>query len=243
MTPDMLTKYALDVKPQAFESDVFGAPVWRVELGEAAPDGRDLAEIVARAKGDGVALMSCRVPADDPASEVLRAAGFRKVERLVTLSRSLPASAQLPEGIIVADIGHAEQAAAIGQADFVYDRYHADKQIPRAVADEIKERWVRNGVSGRSDTALVAIDGDAVAGFNLCMRRREDAVIDLIGVASAYQGRGLGRRLVDAALAHYAGRANLMWVGTQDTNHASLAMYRGAGFTPQYESDTWHWTA
>ena len=244
MNTAILTEQAMTVRPLAFEEEFFDAPVWRIETGDTAQvSASELDVLAANARKEGVALMFCRVPADDPASDTLRTAGFRKVERLVTLSRSIPAAAKMPDDVRIARIEDIDEAAAIGQADFVYDRYHADPQVPPAIADKIKELWVRNGIADRSDAALVAVDGGEVVGFNLCMRRGDDAVIDLIGVASGRQGKGLGRKLVDGALAHYAGRANVMWVGTQDTNHASLALYRAAGFTPQYESDTWHWTA
>ncbi len=116
------------------------------------------------------------------------------------------------------------------------------RNCPMPIADEIKARWARNGVNGRADAPLIVREGGAVAGFNLCMRKGEDAVIDLIAVDRRWQGRGLGRKLVEGALAHYAGAAPTMWVSTQEANVASVALYRSAGFALHSVAETWHWT-
>ena len=186
-----------------------------------------------------MALIACRVPAGDARGQVLAEAGFRPIERLVTFERAI-------EGVrVAADLAgaaDAEDCAAIGATVFTHDRFHADPNIPDGVADEIKRRWVLNGVRGRADAPIVVRADGRIVGFNLCLRRGDVAVIDLIGVARAHQGKGLGRRLVEAALGHYAGSYAKMRVGTQDTNLASVALYERAGFNRVDTAETWHWT-
>ena len=229
------------VAAQGFEAEIFGAPVWRLDL-DAGSDTAALAAVTQDARQNGVALVSARVSAGSPIGNVLAGAGFRRIERLLTLRRDIAGAPAPVAGVTMAGRGDAEACAAIGRASFSFDRFHADPRIADAVADEIKARWARSGVNGRADAPLIVREADTVAGFNLCMRRGEDAVIDLIAVDPRWRGRGFGRKLVEGAFAHYAGVAQTMWVSTQDTNTASLALYRSAGFAPHGAADTWHWT-
>jgi len=244
MTTASQIQSVLAVKPQAFEAEVFGAPVWRLEIGGPDfPAARELDDLIVQARAGKTALIACRLPSGSPVAALLSQAGFRKVERLVTLNASMPNEAEMPAGICIAEASDEEAATQIGRSAFLFDRYHADPNIPGAIADEIKARWVHNGITGRADAALIAHVNGAAAGFVLCMRRGKDAVIDLIGVSGDFQGQGLGRKLIEGALAHYAGRAQVMWVGTQEDNLVSLALYRRAGFISHDVAETWHWTA
>ena len=232
--PDALA--AMQVSDQEFESRIFGAPVWKLPH---VPEMPALSRLLDQARADGVALVSCRMDEGVPAGN-LEAAGFRRIEKLLTFERPLDDGPGQ-----VADLALEAEAAAcaeIGARVFTHDRYHRDPEIPQDVADEIKRQWVLNGVLGRSDAPIVArVDGE-IAGFNLCLRRENIAIIDLIGVARPHQGKGLGRALVAAALGHYAGTCRVMQVGTQDTNGPSIALYERAGFVPVRAAVTFHWT-
>jgi len=58
--------------------------------------------------------------------------------------------------------------------------------------------------------------------------------INEVGVAPSHRQRGIGRRLLDAILAH--GRAlgcTEAWLGTEETNVAAQHLYRAAGGRPE----------
>ena len=94
---------------------------------------------------------------------------------------------------------------------------------------------------GRAAAPLVVrADGRAV-GFNLCLLTEREAAIDLIAVHPGYQGRGLGRRLIEGALAHFDGRAEAIRVGTQADNRPSIALYEATGFREIARQATLHW--
>jgi ribosomal protein S18 acetylase RimI-like enzyme len=95
-------------------------------------------------------------------------------------------------------------------------------------------------VLGRADTVFVTETAGEITGFNACMVCGGAAVIDLIGVAPGFQGRGLGRDLVNASRSHYAGRTSRMTVGTQTVNTASLALYLSCGFRIEASALTLH---
>ena len=52
------------------------------------------------------------------------------------------------------------------------------------------------------------------------------AVIDLAGVAPEHRGEGIGGKLVDAAVAHYANAAPRLSSGTQSRNIELLRLYQ-----------------
>lgn len=237
---------------QAFDSEMLGGRVGRLDI---PTDGRDVAEILgsqladlaAGWRAEGYWLVSCRLseptPGTPPAAEaVLRAAGFQPVETLVTLIHDLSDILAAPtEGISAGSPKDVEACAAIGAEALVTSRYNVDPRIDPARASALKAQWVRNAFAGRADTILCAHDDGKVTGFNLLLKRGDDAIIDLIAVDPTAQRRGHGRKLVAASLAHYANSAKRMIVGTQAINAASLALYQALGFVEQQRAVTYHW--
>lgn len=222
---------------QPFETQFFSGPVWRLEEPAHAADA------VALARSHNVRLMSCRLPEPDERSSYLARAEFRKVEVLLTLGRDLSPQG-MPDGIRVAACNPVDAAAcaAIGRNAFQYDRFHADPMVQRDAADSLKETWVHNDVMGRADCVLVAELDGRIVGFNACLLRTRTAIIDLIGVDPETRGKGIGKRLVQAMSAHYAGKADRIQLGTQLANERSRAFYTSLGFEEEGCRQTWHWT-
>ena len=236
---------------QPFESEHLGRHAARIERlaawpAEAAEAPEVLAELVAgcraRLEADGVGFVSCRLAEDDRAAiRALGQGGFEVVECLLTLGCDLPAEdASAAAGIEIAGPEDAEACAELAARAFHTDRFHSDPAIPDAAADGLKAAWARNDCAGRADAVLIIREAGRLVGFNACFLRDEEAVIDLIAVAPQAQGRGLGRRLVEGALAHYPGRAQRMMVGTQSRNYASLALYAACGFRIEASALTFH---
>jgi ribosomal protein S18 acetylase RimI-like enzyme len=69
-----------------------------------------------------------------------------------------------------------------------------------------------------------------VAGFLAVALSGEAAVIDLVGVAPHMQSRGLGSALVQAFVSRWRSKAQVLRVGTQIANVASLRLYQRCGF-------------
>lgn len=225
--------------PLAFESSVFGAPVGRVAR---KLDGMKLDAMVGDWKVARQWLVSARVDASDTtACDELSSAGFECIETLVTLEASLPATLDMPDNVIVAGGEERQACLDIARTTFSFDRFHADLRVSNTLADCLKETWVRNSLDGRADVVLSALDRGLAVGFVTCLSSDDAGVIDLIAVAPGHQGRGIGKRLVQAAKAYYAGRRALMRVGTQEANSASLALYQSQGFIRVRTQYTYHW--
>lgn len=231
----------IDFQLQPFETDLLGVPVGRLALpgtGDAAAAGLD--SLIAGWRAGGVWLVSCRVPEGSAAVSALEKRGFRVVETLATFRRPLRAR-PMPNGVGFAEARDATACIAVAGRAFVNDRLHRDPRVPGAIADRVRERWVLNDLGGRADACFMVRDGGRAVGFNFCLLDGDEAVIDLIAVDVGQQNKGLGRRLVDAALAHYGDRVGTMRVGTQADNAPSIALYRGADFVEADRRITLHW--
>lgn len=220
--------------PRPFEARHLGGPVFDC----ADPDRAG--EAVRLGLEAGAVLISCRTQGPGKA---LEAAGFKKVETLVTLACPIDEAADGKPDIPVR-AGEALDGPAcrmIAVDALRYDRFHADPRIDDRVADALKAEWIENDLNGRADVTLVVERNAAVAGFCAMLLRPDAAVIDLIAVSPKAQGAGIGRALVLAATSHYRGRVASILVGTQASNAQSLAFYRSLGFSEVGRADTWHW--
>lgn len=232
------------VHPLPFESEIFGAPVGRLKFSgqsDAEFSTDELQTAMERAKSDGAWLISCRLPQGHVAASMLPKFGFRLIERLVTLQRSLREPAEDGPRAARGCSNDTDRCVQIAREVFSFDRFHADPRISDSMADELKARWVANGFAGRADSIFVSRDGARPSGFLLCMRRQSTAVIDLIAVGKDDTGQGYASAMIRAAFDHYAAEADSMIVGTQADNLASIRLYESLGFSVLEEAETYHW--
>jgi len=123
----------------------------------------------------------------------------------------------------------------IARESFSHDRFHADTNIPRSVADEVKEQWVANYFKGKRGNALFVLEEHgSILGFLLAIKDKPQRFnIDLIGIAKAHRGQRFGEFLVTFAQAYFSagGHCSEILVGTQITNLSSLRLYQRMGFS------------
>jgi ribosomal protein S18 acetylase RimI-like enzyme len=234
----------LTVEQQDFDSDIFGHPVYRLKI---RGGGKGLAEALSDLArswvGKDIALCACRIPAVDTDSALaLEAAGFRRIECLVTLTCDLAAWRIPVTGVDLARPADLAACIAIARSAFSLDRLHADPFIPNEIADRQKEAWVRSGLAGGADRCFVVREAGLPVGFLLCRIVAGAAVADLLAVAPAHRRQGHGRRLMEAALAHYADGYPSLRLATQDSNRDAIAIYRRLGFRESGGELTYHFT-
>jgi ribosomal protein S18 acetylase RimI-like enzyme len=141
------------------------------------------------------------------------------------------------KGLLVREVEPDDYAAVLDIAGccFRYSRFHLDAVFPAAVAHAIKRAWIQSYVDRqRGEQLLVALVNGKPAGFLAVLEATVEGqacrVIDLIGVAQTYQGRGVGRALVGCFLEDCAHRGLGARVGTQAANIPSLRLYESLGF-------------
>jgi [ribosomal protein S18]-alanine N-acetyltransferase len=125
----------------------------------------------------------------------------------------------------VADTG---EAAAIHASAF--NPAWTDGDLERLLSRDHTHGLVACQVGGaRAGTATSK--GRGVAGFVLYTLAAGEGEILTVATAVQWQRRGVGEKLVKAALAHLAAeRAEAMFLEVGDTNAAALGLYRKLGF-------------
>jgi ribosomal protein S18 acetylase RimI-like enzyme len=215
--------------------EIMGRPAFRVELAENdAAVGAAMAQHRAERVG---AFYYSKVPCSRVAQVAeLCAAGFRPVDVNLSFERGLE---PLPSRIASVDVAvrsctTADAAGALDVAGsaYRYSRFHLDPEVPDEVAHRIKREWAHNYIKGiRGDRLFVAVVGDQVAGFLAALKGDAGATIDLVGVATSHQRRGIGAALVRAFVDYYRTTVPRLFVGTQAANVPSVRMYEQLGFT------------
>lgn len=232
------------LSPCLFETQNLGIKTFQLSFVDAglADMGRLVRKAIDAAAQAGAQLITCRCSEEDRASALaLQEAGFRVIECLLTLGRSIKnEAASFSTRIRLSRASDADAVETIASSVFRFDRFHADPLIPDEAADRLKGAWARNSVNGRADAVFIAEEEGNIIGFNACLLRGETAIIDLLGVAKERQGRGIGRDLVAASLSYFSGKASRIIVGTQSANLSSLALYQGVGFQIETSSLTLH---
>ena len=194
------------------------------------------------------AFFFTKIPVDQP-QEVSRLTqqGFILVDTNIILERR-PAQIclELPVDVKVVEARpeHHSALQRIAGSCFRYSRFHQDALFPSAVANRVKQKWIENCCVGKRGVMLYAalLEGVPV-GFLAVLTtsgHSASAVIDLIGVDSKYQRRGVGRALVARFIENWQSRFERLMVGTQVTNRSSLALYENAGFKVAYSAYVLH---
>jgi ribosomal protein S18 acetylase RimI-like enzyme len=226
-------------------SERIGYPVYT--LGVDAPPGELVEELGRHASAQQLAMYQAKLPT--LSVEEVRAlcgAGMYPVEVNVTMCAEARAVAELElpdSGVAVVSAGeeHAAGALRVAESSFRFTRFHLDPAVPDRVADAIKRSWVESYVRGeRGEEILVALEGDRVVGFLAALAGPDARVIDLVGVDSGAQARGVGptltRHFAQGALARF----RLLEVGTQAANTIATRMYERLGFVVKRTVYTLH---
>lgn len=224
--------------PDAWLTETLARPVfkWTGELGELR-EGRLSAEMAERAEG-GDTFFFAKLPTSDVAqSMILARVGFSVVDTAITFNWAGEDRGTLPSGVAVG-LARPEQHQAVADIAtrcFRWSRFHLDPQIPTELANLVKRRWIESYCLGRRGSALYAAEVDgATVGFLAVLESavlgRSVASIDLVGVASEHQGRGVGAALVRRFVDEWRGRVSELRVGTQAANIRSIRFYERIGF-------------
>jgi len=233
----------MEVDRDGWLSGTLGHDVFRVRLPAEPPSRHDLPKrddaIAGFAEGQS-ALFYTKVPtARVDYVEAMTAIGFYVVDVNITFERETTPTVETDTagGLEVRDCPDSAYGAVldIAASCFRYSRFHLDPHIPDESANAVKRAWIDSYIRGERGERLLAcfVDGRPVGFLAVLAGGLGDKriyVIDLIGVDSAYCGRGLGRRLTSHFVNAYAGECDLYRVGTQAANLPSIRLYEGSGF-------------
>jgi dTDP-4-amino-4,6-dideoxy-D-galactose acyltransferase len=220
------------VERLAWDSDFFGFGVGRVAAARLTSD--EAAACARLARDLHLRCLYFLAGPDDP--ETWRAAieaGFDPIDVRVELDRDLskevlpspPASSRAT----AADIPGLLELA---HGSFRQSRFFRDTRFPAEKAEELFSTWARSGVDGPGRFAFLHRVSGKIAGFVSARMASADAGrIELVAVSPAFQGKGVGARLLDETAAELAARgARTVVVVTQGSQTAAVRLYERAGF-------------
>ena len=173
------------------------------------------------------------------ARALLTGAGYhlaRSYWRMVRRLDDVPAAPDPPPGVELGAVESARDAAAlhaIDNAAFATAPDYVPVSVEEFVAEQFHAHDFDAGLSRK------VMQGEQIVGFLLACRRDEGVgFVDVLAVAPAHQGRGLGTALLGSAFAGFA-EAGLReaLLGVDSGNAQGLRLYERAGMTVRYRFD------
>lgn len=229
----------MDLRDDVWLGEILGVPCFRAVHFDGGMNADMVRErMLSKADGKSAFFFAKISTAGTDLVTILTRAGFDVTDVNVTLDwagESNPLGSDAGD----ADVGRASETDSteienVAGRCFTYSRFHLDPLISTTQANEVKRQWARNACRGRAATVYTARRGGELAGFLAVVTSdaggTRDAIIDLIGVDAAHQGRGVGRSLSRAFIGNWRGKADRLRVGTQISNIPALRLYESLGF-------------
>lgn len=189
----------------------------------------------------GIDCLYFLADADDPATvRLAEDHHFLLVDLRVTLERTLDRvpRAELAGGDFVVRQATPEDIPALGaiaRESHLDSRFFYDPGFPRYRCEALYETWIGKSCQDYADLVLVADIQGASAGYVSCHKGIQgNGRIGLMAVRREFQGRGMGRALIQEALAWFAARSIMhVSVVTQGRNASAQRFYQDSGFRTQ----------
>lgn len=189
---------------------------------------------------------------DTTARAVLTQAGGALVDLKRTYSSTVAAAVagrvdEEPVDVLPAqpDVSQRRQLRTLAWQSAEFSRFKLDPRMPAGAWRSMYSAWIANSLNGRiADRILVTRSDSTLTGMVTVALRGTCASIGLLAVRQGQRGRGLGRRLVYAALdAANAADLPALSVVTQGGNAAACSTYEACGMTLADEQCIFHlWT-
>jgi len=174
---------------------------------------------------------------DDTSVRIAEESGFHFTDiRLSLVTRTdMDYDATLPPGIMFGK-GREQDIARlreIGAGIYRDSRYYFDGNFDEQKINEFYKSWIEKGVRGTFDDCCYCLfDQDVPIGF--CTMRfmpNRTAKIGVFGISQDYQGKGLGKVLLNNALKAAKDQgAQTVHVVTQGRNYYAQKLYQSVGF-------------
>lgn len=215
-----------------WDSRFFGRRIARVCEERIRP--ADIERLLEWARANDVECIYYLAPAADPESvRTAEDSGFRLVDVRLTRVHELAGDlGAMPDGVEAFRTEDLPALRAIARGSHRDSRFYFDANFPRDRCDALYETWIEKSCAGGAGAVLVARRAATVAGYVTCeLGRDESGAIGLFAVAPEHRGSGIGRRLLQGALAWFVARGcRTVRVVSQGRNVASSRIYEEMGF-------------
>jgi dTDP-4-amino-4,6-dideoxy-D-galactose acyltransferase len=216
-----------------WDTDFFGFTIARARVDALTPQTVKQIDDWCR-KGHVRCLYFAARPNDPQTIELAETRGYHRVDERMTLGRELAGvSTVLPASIRPArapDLPALQRIAGVAHRDtrFFFDRHFSQDQ-----ARALYEEWIRVSFHGFAQAVFVSDAGEGPQGYVAChvAPNKSTGSIGLIAVDASAQGRGVGRALVEAAMAWLNSQGvPHVTVVTQGRNLVAQRLYERCGF-------------
>jgi dTDP-4-amino-4,6-dideoxy-D-galactose acyltransferase len=216
-----------------WDSSFFGRRIARLQRGRL--DAATLNEALVWCRDNRIDCLYFLADADHAATvHLAESDGFQLTDVRVTFEQAVAeadAVAPSSDGIRLAREQDLTTLRAIAQTAHHDSRFYFDEHFDSEKCDLLYETWVENSFHGFAQAVLAAEVEGGVAGYLTCHLKGMESQIGLVGIATEYQGRGLGSRLIRHFLS-WSGEqgATRAVVVTQGRNLAAQRLYQRNGF-------------
>ena len=165
---------------------------------------------------------------DHPAAAALaRSRGWERARELVVMGRDLDDAPTTADGLARFRPGEEAELLRVNAAAFAHHPEQGGLDAA-GLAERMAEPWFD------PDGVIMAWEGDRLLGFHWTKRHSAtEGEVYVVGVSPEAQGRGLGKVLTAAGLAHLAaGGARHVHLYVEADNTAAVQLYTGLGFAP-----------
>ncbi len=225
-----------------WDSDLFGFRVARLKPG--AIPGTNLEWAIEELRKAEVRLAYAVVPwTDAEGRAALERHGARLVDRKIRFRKAGLSAQPRPDGIEPwGETACTLELEALALSSGHLSRFKVDPLVPPHVFPDLYLAWIRKSVSGElAQAVFVARRQGELAGVTTVSIEGDRAEIGLVAVASAHQGKGWGRKLMNAAEGWASARgAHALEVVTQGANEGACALYRATGGVVAQEQAIYH---
>ena len=221
-----------------WDTSFWGFPVARVR-GDSlnAGQSRDIDEACAQ---QNIRCLYFLCGLNDPQSTFqAEVSGYHFADIRMTFLRNLDNhQSLLQQNLGVRRAASADQIALQELAGLIHQdtRFYYDSHFPRPLTSNLYQTWIKVSLDEASTQVFVAIINDTLAGYITCSAKLVDddqsiGQIGLVGVASSFQGQGIGSALLTTALKWFQERDLLkVTVVTQGRNYGAQRLYQKHGF-------------
>jgi len=177
-------------------------------------------------------------PDDDTTVVCAEQNGYHLVDLRVSLSanlRSISFSEEQSSSIRFAGEKDIPALQAIAGLNHTNSRFFTDTHFDRDKCRKMYEIWIEKCVIAPPSRVFVWDDnGKAVAYVTANLELDNTGDIALVGLAPEWQGQGIGKQLIDAALAYFSfNQALTVSTATQGRNIHAIKLYQKCGFSIQ----------
>ncbi len=230
-----------------FDSEIFGLKVAKVDstafVDSHLPEAEKAIEtMLDEFNEDKIEYATLRLAQGNyPLIHTFEDAGFRLVDEMIDFEVSINnVSYNVDPHIRKATISDLDGLKKVASESWQLTRFFNDSFLPRDRSILLYELWIENSLKGKvADEVFVWQEGANICGY---ITLKKDGHIPLVAVLPSHQGKGISRKMVQAALNECKNMGiDKSYIETQVANISAIRSYQSCGFKPISTTITLRW--